>query len=517
MAKEKKKKKNRRKMPSLTQTGTKPSPSIYPTAKYKRTDTLRPVSGTNLATARTITFECVTTGGFWKFDENPCFVTAKIKADNNLYVEKPKDADDTRDEMGKLDSQRYYVAEEYALYMNPLLNAASFFDKVEVEINGTPMTMCTLENGNNVYQVLNRAFCTMDIRKAYTKNEYEMLPSKNKKAAADSPDQVHPSYKEAEKLVTNVEKSASETSQQPRGYRFSVDGCFPLSCSPKNLTSLSVLQKKGVVTDAKNNHWTFFRPGTRIKITFHRPNPLGAFLGNLQADAADYNSTTVESSNVKKWLNPTISISEFVLYYKVFDFPDSVSENIFPSDLRYTRDVFHFQMTQLPAGIRDPSVNFTLHKGTKIAYIFFPWQFQIYFDQPQHKGCEFRWTFPANMSKILILCDGKPLKWREGLSGLVHEQAHRGQRDCMAYYEEATQSGIFDNKYEEIFPPPGLPRWKDVLVLEFVEDPVKIDKKIVVYMLYEGTNNLSPEGKFVSCITVKEENIWDRNGKWSVE
>ena len=179
MAKDKKKK-NRVKMPALSRSGTRPTPSVYPTAKQKTIYTLSPVCGTNLDTARTIDFECVTNGGFWKFVENPCFLKAKIKADNNSFVAAPKDgAAENRSALQKLESQRYYVDGEYALYMHPLLNAASFFDQVEVEINGVQMTRCSLENGNNIYQVLNRAFCTMDIRKAYTKNEFEMLPSSN--------------------------------------------------------------------------------------------------------------------------------------------------------------------------------------------------------------------------------------------------------------------------------------------------------------------------------------------------
>ena len=121
------------------------------------------------------------------------------------------------------------------------------------------------------------------------------------------------------------------------------------------------------------------------------------------------------------------------------------------------------------------------------------------------------------MKKISVLCDGKPLKWRNGLTDLVSPTAHRGERDCMAYHEEAVQSGILDNKYEELFPPPGLPRWKDVLVFEFVEDPIKEDKRIQVYTIFEGTNNLSPEGRFVACVTVREESIWDKDGKWSIE
>lgn len=514
MGKEKKTKKTRR-LPSLTQYGIRPMPHVYPYAKRIQTaDKLYPISGTNLATARTITFQCECNGGFYRFCEKACFLTAKIKANNVDYKDAPAagtdgvvPADDRTDLQKK--KTRYYTASDTSLYMNPLLNAASFFKSVTVEMNGTRLTKCDLDNGNNIYQHLNRSCCTTDIRDAYTTNKTEPLPSATATGTRTA------GYAEGIDLICQESSTLEDDEAVELGFRFSVDGVFALGSSPKNLTCLSVLQKKGIIDNAKTNYYTFIRPGTRIKIIFERPHPHGMFLGNLNAHPAKYNNNVKVTDYAHEWLDPTIEITNFMLYYDVYTFQESISKEIFPKNMRYTRDMFNIQLENLPPNVRDCKVTFRLDKGTKIVYIFFPWEHQIVFDRLSGKGCEFAWTYPETLSKISFWCDGEPLKWREGLTGLASKSANRREADCVNYYEECRNNGIFDNSYDEIFPRSTMPRWKDVIVMDFVEDPINTDKKMIVDMLFEGQGELSPQGRQVACVTVKEEHVWDKEGVWS--
>jgi len=508
-----------------------------PKLEYKNSGYIEPISGTDLNNNQIIQFEFVTSAGLWKLPLDPLFASYKVKFTNTKAKEAPAaGTDDKREKTEKLPASLYYDGKDIdnscGAYLNPNLGPASFFSGAEVEINGVRVTEAAF--GQNIYQCLNRAFTSKEIRKRYAGSDAELLPAKSSDAVSKWP----AGYAVGTDLLDVG--GQTEADSKYLGKRFSIDGAFLLSC-PKNLTMLAIQEKKGSGNGSDSVQlYTLLREGTKVCIRLIKTDPGGRNVGNFQGHSttAGYSSattmadvvtttgtgsgsTTTTTKKVGRYLDAEIKFSELNLLYEVYGFANR-NKDVLHSTVRYTKDSFRLSTQNLPSGQREVKKSFDVPGGTKLVYLFFPWHFQIYYDPSTKKGTEYMWEFPTNLHNISISLNGRSYRWTKGLTGLRPLDTDAttdkgsalpsyGTRDSSLYYSEQKALGIIDNTFGEIFPKSGQ-RWKDCLVLEFTEDHLARQNTLQVECLFNSP--YSETGRMVACMYVFEEDVVDQRGMW---
>lgn len=493
----------------LRRHGVRPHVRLDPSNAVKTVGMLHPVPGTDVSSAKQIIFEFETTGGYYHFPVDPIFVLGKVKIKNSKFKAGPAN-DSTQDPRAENEKAEYiYLASSPDRgYLNPHLGVASFFSGAEIEVNGLLLKHDL--NYQNVYQTFNRSFTSREIRERYAGDMSEILPCLTTEVSTD------PGY------LLGVEMLNTHTGEHAKGLQGGLDGIFLLSGGTKNLTLLSMQEKKGHINNDMRQ-FTLLRPGTKIKIRLNRSFPEGRNVGNYNSHAAvDTKSYYCSPDKIKDeevgsrgYVDAKVELSSVGLVYEKYEFPGLTEEKILGKTVSYTRDAFDTQVYAMTPGLRRFACSFSIPRNTKLAYVAFPLHFQLYFDSTQKKATEYMWTFPENMETLYIKLNGKNLKWEAGLTGLNSTSNAYGSADAQLYYKEMVKNGMLDNKYTDIFPYGNRQRWKDVLVLDFMEENLEENNNLTIELLFEGTA-LSPTGRLVLCQTVHEESITDRGGQWSV-
>ena len=522
---------------------------------------ISPVPGTNVDKDHMIEFDFTVQGGYYSFCHNPIFLSMLVKINNPLYPKAKKKKGDDESEGGEEDGgtseadsiaaakkaeaakvqaaaklaasigddqqcvvkkktrentdklyEHYYPSGGFTgRYLNPLLGASSYFRTAQVEMNGEEIGF---ETGTmqNVYQVLNRQFCTRSLRKKYTGKEDELLP-----AGLACNMKKKPGHVLASSLL-NFGGTDKAENARPFGYRFGMDGCFLLSSTPKNLTLLSSMSEKGLTDPDVHHGFTLLRPGTNVNIKFFKNDPLSMNIGNFFSNSK-YTGEDAITDDKSKYTDAEINILEMSLLVEVHEFAGGLRESkIFGKVQTYTRDVFKTEMNSLPPQQRTSQMTFRIRAGTKLAYLLFPLDYQIFFDRSTGKGREYLWQFPDNLEKLSLLLDGKPLKYGDGLKNLTPKSNAKrvyASKESLMWYNDMISAGVIDNTYEEMVPPdPAMETWKDVIVIEFIEDEILTDKSLTLDLIFEGPK-FSPKRRMVLLMTVLEQDVIDRGGKWS--
>ena len=530
--------------------GTRRHPRVNPRLDSSKTLYICPVPGTNVDRDHMIEFDFQVQGGFYSFSPNPIYMSMLVKIDNPLFPTPPaaddssgsSDSNPAPDAAAKTaadiaaaaaaagdDSQcvvkkktrenndkkfkHYYPSGGFTgRYLNPLLGASSYFRTAQVELNGEEIggEMGTMQN---VYQVLNRQFCTKSLRKKYTGKEEELLPAGLPCYMKKKPGHILASS------MLNFGGTDKRENARAYGYRFAMDGCFLLSSTPKNLTVLSTMSEKGMKDPDVRHGFTLLRPGTNVNIKFFKNDPISMNIGNFFSHPK-YSTADNITEDKKKYKDAEVTILEMCLLVEVHEFAGGLRESkIFGKVQTYTRDIFKTEMNSLPPEQRTCQMTFRIRAGTKVAYLLFPFDFQIYYDPSTGKGREYCWRFPSNLEKLSLKLDGKNLKFGDGLTNLSAKASNAKRiyatRDSLMWYNDMISSGVIDNTYEEMVPPDSTTEtWKDVVVMEFIEDEVLTDKSLTLDLIFEGPK-FSPKRRMVLLMSVLEEDVVDRAGKWS--
>ena len=409
-------------------------------------------------------------------------------------------------------------------YINPLLGMSALFSHAEIIIHGNDLPQPMQHNA--VYQCLNRAFTTKEIRKLYTGSSDEPLPTKDYLDDAV--------FQRAAKLL---DSGGSEYTHR-QGFRISMDGVFLLG-APKSLSVLSVLEKSSASRTDEKLRWPPLRPDTPVICRLHKQRPRGKLFGNLLSlqngvymKKSGTLHTTPEGFIVKHpkygYLEVKPEIVDIKLVLEKRDYirrqsdhtPSKtervkLSSQIFPDRMVYTRDVFKTLVSALNSGERRTINSFTLPEKTKICYIIFPKFWQIFWTESLSKASEMAWSFPEGCEMINIKINGNPYKYDYGLRDLTNSESEKRPKDALLYYHDLANLGLIDNDFEDIFPPEGVMPWKQVLALSFLEDEVTNGPATLeVEMLFNGAK-LSPTDRQVMALFTVEEDIVDSgNGRW---
>ena len=511
----------------LRREGTRKHATFSPKTDTKSSGFIEPISGTDLNKDHVIQFEFVTMGGYWLLPEDPIFASYKVRFTNQGAVAAPATGADSRTAVQKVAKSAYYDGTSLELacgaHLNPHLGLAGFFSGAEVTVNGE--TVSTADYGQNFYQTLNRGFTSKKLRRRYTGSDAELLPK-----GTETDMEKWPAGYKAGIAMLDVGGATADDSNYI-GQRFSIDSAFLLSC-PKNLTLLSVNESKGIGSEAVQAY-TLLKPGTKVCIKLFKTDPGGRNVGNYNSHTTTggYSSSTdmgsTDSTSKKeimpkaKYLEAVLELSQLNIMYEVYNFVDT-PKSIAGINIKYTKDSFRLQTQNLPSDQREVKKSFEISGNTKIAYIFFPWHFQLHFDPTTKKATEYMLDFPANLHNITVYLNSRPYRWTNGLTGLADLDTTKTNAASLAkpsyghsfanlYFKEQSKLGILDNDFNEIFPKVGQ-RWKDVLVLEFTEDKLEKLNTLRIDCLFDQP--YSPAKRMIACMTVFEEDIIDRGGVW---
>ncbi len=405
------------------------------------------------------------------------------------------------------------------LWVNPLLSGAAFFSHAEVCLNGTTLPADFQQASLASYSICNRAFTTKKIRKLYCGSEGEPLPCED-----ETKDPFF--VKAAKRFQGGSYTDGSKCTE--KGFRLSLDSTFLLS-APKNLTTLSVLNASNAERTNARLTYPLIRNGTKVTIRLFKNQPGGKNFGNLLAirDKKYFDAQGTRNSQMYGFLDPEVIITKchLVVNYRHFlqrqsdktptgEEKTRISSVIFPPTMKYVKDTFKTQIMTLGQGERVVRCPFTIPKGTRISYTYFPLHYQQYFSDYASKGTNYMLTYPDHVKSIKVFVEGKSFRFKS-LKNLTSEHPWN-EPDCHDFYQHCVDSGIYDNEFDEIFPGGNKQRWKDCIVMDFFEQEVKNALNCVFELEFEGPN-LSPPGRLAVSMYVVEEAIIDDRGNWRQE
>jgi hypothetical protein len=144
-----------------------------------------------------------------------------------------------------------------AAFLEPALGPASFIHKIELIINGYPLTIQEqLGHWNYVYQTQNRIFTTQEhYRRKYKRDLVRVSTTKDRTLTlteiAHKNDRVDGMSKVMIEAMASLQFDGKETTNE-KWVRFGCDGVFPFDCQSNILTALTgVWNKNGYLPPSK--------------------------------------------------------------------------------------------------------------------------------------------------------------------------------------------------------------------------------------------------------------------------
>jgi hypothetical protein len=223
------------------------------------------------------------------------------------------------------------------------------------------------------------------------------------------------------------------------------------------------------------------------------------------ANAANYldNGQTGLTTGI---LPVTINIEDMKLLYETIQFEAGITVFRASSSFRYHYDTHHTAISTLVSGQRFCINTFILPKNTKLVFIAFLFQYQLYLDEGKKKNLEYVFRFPADLRKLTVKIDGEPIIWPQGLSDFCSQGSWSASLDSALLYDYLRLRRWVDVPFGEFYPsdPSHIP-WKHALPLDLTPYNIRQNANLTVHTEYNDT--LSPSNMYAVAQALYEKAI----------
>jgi hypothetical protein len=211
-----------------------------------------------------------------------------------------------------------------------------------------------------------------------------------------------------------------------------------------------------------------------------------------------------------------LEIIDIKLTYESFT-PESLTGS--PRQSVFYVDVPQVIVAELTPDVNVTDVTFTLPPGTKVVYIVYAHQEQLWHDAVSGKNTSCRFMFPKTLAKVTVDLEGREdLLIKRGLVGPGKKGACL-QWSNLKYYDWLFASGLYPGELEEMFMRGDNPaNYQQCLIFPALDYKIDSDKGTVLTLHQEfgGAGNLSPKGVNVVAFCVSQYTYSvNKNRNWT--
>jgi hypothetical protein len=327
------------------------------------------------------------------------------------------------------------------VYLEPALSAAALFSDVTVEINGYPLEKPSVGKYGYIFQTFNKTFVSDAIRRAkYDTPEIPRPSNANERKPTNVADS--PTLRAAMAMLEHDDKRTSK----PKLLHFSFDLTFPLDFQSNTCRALT-----GVV-----NQNGYLPPGTSLKVTLTKRDPITQCLENASIPDAVYYADTVVTEVTQIW-ETRWKIKAIELSYEALTFGSQEKMN----KIRREPTSYYVDKGQVLFQEVSPGQTFTTNTvlipaGAKFLGLFFMRTDQISYNPSKKKNLAARFHWIPGAEHVELTMEGKPVLFDKGLEKVgVPADAHVS-RSCADLHRYMVHADLYSKPFASMFPEAGM-------------------------------------------------------------
>ena len=390
-------------------------------------------------------------------------------------------------------------AETPSIVIDPSLDVTSFIENISVQINGVRMDdSSTLQSYGWIYKGVNRIFVSPEVLFQDTGKESPRLSRSSELKQLSSAQNVKTGI--YRKLIEPTSFYAYND-KTPKLMSGTFDGVFPFSNQCYGLRALSGMQIEN----------GFLSPGSEITIQLHKRNNLDELIEWPKLITANYMDPS-KAFEGKSSIRVTLKDLSIVYESFVPEHPGEMSR-FAEKTKSWFFDSPTIRLKTLPSGLHYQCDEISLPAGSKLVYLFWMLEAQIFGDSTKNKTKNTRFVFPENLEKVKIHLRGHgDLIHPDGLTNL-NTQSSSDLAALKLYHQQLVQKKLYSKPFEDFFPiKPQLQNTAErdyshdqVLLLDLTPYELKDPTDLIVEHRYSGTG--TPEKIYLFAIAVKQMKI----------
>jgi hypothetical protein len=413
-----------------------------------------------------------------------------------------------------------------AVFIDPLIQGASFFSRVEVSVDGMEVTDAVLNERGFLYNKVHRTFTDSDRRKKlYGKDIKWISNSKDRTTtAAVAASNYFPARMNA---AGDVQTHAAVQAVQARPVQMSeamqyavqsltfdstgatvvgtiacgFDGVWPLNQQNQALCAIT----------GQENENKFLPPGCEISIRLQKRLPLEAGIEKSDVTDTSYFSSAVQTANTFK-----IAITGITLTYESMTVSSADLEQLKAKTHHYYFDAPILRIKYLLSGTNTDIVKVSIPPGSKFAYLCFVYEDQVVHNAACNSFLSSRLRFPPNLIDFKLDMPGrKGLLFEKGIQNMGVKEGYASESLRM-YHADLVRRGLYDKPFDSFFPPqrPTTVGYDQAILVDFSFTEIKQETSLTMNLTYN--NNYGPVRWAVNtffivqqCLTYNQKTKWE--------
>lgn len=389
------------------------------------------------------------------------------------------------------------------VFLEGALGAASFFEKVDVIINGWKVSTEQMGDHGYIFQTFNRTYMTEERRKKkYGRPIPRVSTSFELKADHANGDKQLPA------LAKSMEplESADDTTETHHILHFGVDGVWPFDTQSNVMWALT----------GEEGANGYLPPEMDITLRFHKRKPARSLVQRAgQADTEVYRDAA--ASAVVTDDSTEFTISDMRLQYEV------LTTN--PADMaaRQKQSTFFVDVPRVSLDAVAPDLMLThnevyLPAGAKFVALAWMWSDHVFLQEAKLRPLSPRFAFPPNATNVVVGFEGEPgLLFERGFEELGTDKA-AASFTSREYHSRLVHLGLYSREYSKMFPKVGTRSYDQVLLFDLGAHKLDTPTKLHVKVKYaDGAQG--KKGYFLCSMVVQQYEYTYRDGdelKWKL-
>jgi hypothetical protein len=287
----------------------------------------------------------------------------------------------------------------------------------------------------------------------------------------------------------------------PKVFRFGFDCVMPFSFQSCISTALANV----------TNENGFLPPGTSVKVTLVKREPMSACMQNPNVPDSNYYTDTPNGSTVKAQVdNPvtdvlkqnfTWTLKNLELSYESLTLTSQERmDKIRQKTSRYYVDVPRVLFPSVPGGHQFTESKVQVPVGCRWLALTFMRTHQIKYNPIQFKNMSARFHFIPGAEHLELEMEGKPLIFDKGIKDCgVPERAHISG-SCIDLHRSMVHRGLYSKSFSKMFPKSGFGD-DQAIIVDLTHKTLKEPSEIIVSIKYK---NVSPENWYLAVISCQQ-------------
>lgn len=461
---------------------------ITPRAEHMTVDFLSPEE-TSLNDQASLTFRArVPYDQFMRLSKNPVMIRFKIRYPNPDV----KTANDASEEDKAAKWWCMSSADKPKVYLDPLLDFATFFSKVDLNIDSKELQYASSSDQSHaaIFSYFSRCLLSDEERNDLYYKEHMIKSTVDRNFTLPTAP-----------LLKAMEDT--DFGSQLKG-SFRVINASPESVFALGYPNNGYLSK--LLKSPLDLQYPFFPPGSEVIFTLHRnQSHPGAF---LHTDISDTNYFTgkdaegTSTADLPLWdvvLDDVCLVTESV---KLEHAPTQAAiRGLSKSVLKFPFDYSSLQVAMLEAGRSRTSTKFLIDESTKLIVLGFLEEFQYQWTGSSKKFQSMMTKFPVSLESIEFQMNKEHLCFSQPLSDLSSTSLYSSM-SARLYYNYLRDKGLFNEEYEDLFPRAAdAINYRQIFILDCTTLRVAASSSLDVDCTWSGQ---SPAKMRVACMSVRE-------------